>query len=70
MNLFVSKETLDREWRLGARNRRSGLSLSQSYKHIDRYDHDARKVHTDGWRSMDQYLYLKKVDEEFTKNGE
>lgn len=67
MSLIVSQETKDREWRLGVRNRRAGLSLSQSYKHIDRYDHEIRAVHKSGWTAMDEYLYLKKVDEEFTE---
>lgn len=69
MSLVIRPETKDREWRLGARNRRAGLSLSQSYKHIDRYDHELRNIHGDGWHSMDRYLYLKKVDEEFTEKG-
>jgi hypothetical protein len=67
MSLIIPQETKDREWRLGARNRRAGLSLSQSYKHIDRYEHETRIVHSNGWHSMDQYLYLKKIDEEFTE---
>jgi hypothetical protein len=43
------------------------LSLSQSYNHIDRCDHETGAMHSNGWHSMDQYLYLKKVDEEFTE---
>ncbi len=67
MTLMVNQETKDSEWRLGARNRRAGLSLSQSYKHISRYDHKLRAVHKYGWLAMDNYMYLKEVDEEFTK---
>ena len=51
------------EWKLGARNAKSGLSLSQSYKHLDRYNHDMRKVHRDGWLEMKHYLMLKEIDE-------
>ncbi len=51
------------EWKLGAKNAKAGLSLSQSYKHIHRYDHDMRKIHKAGWISMKHYLMLKEIDE-------
>lgn len=63
MSLIVTQETKDREWQRGARNRRMGLSLSQSYKHINRYEHELRAAHKSGWLSMDQYLFLKELDE-------
>jgi hypothetical protein len=51
------------EWKLGARNAKAGLSLSKSYKHLYRYDHDMRKTHKDGWIAMKHYLMLKELDE-------
>ena len=51
------------EWKLGAKNAKSGLSLSKSYKHLYRYDHDMRKIHKAGWVAMKQYLILKELDE-------
>ena len=67
MSLIIEQETKDKEWSLGARNRRAGLSLSQSYKHIDRYEHELRDIHRNGYLAMDKYLFLKNIDEEFTK---
>jgi hypothetical protein len=64
MNYSTPKDKKHDEWMLGAKNRRAGLSLSQSYKHINRYDHDIRHLHVDGWQSMDRYLFLKQIDEE------
>jgi len=58
------------EWKLGARNSKAGLSLSQSYKHLYRYDHDLRKVHKDGWIAMKHYLMLKELDETVDKPSE
>jgi hypothetical protein len=57
------------EWELGARNARAGLSLTQSYKHIDRYDHDLRAAHREGWQAMKSYLTLKEIDDSFSKTG-
>jgi hypothetical protein len=54
------------EWENGARNARMGFSLSQSYKHLHRYDHDMRNVHKDGWIAMKEYLKLKEIDEELS----
>lgn len=54
----------DQEWENGARNAKAGFSLSQSYKHIDRYDHDLRAAHKAGWTAMKTYLQLKSIDEE------
>ncbi len=51
------------EWKLGAKNSKAGLSLSKSYKHLYRYDHDMRKIHKAGWIAMKQYLFLKELDE-------
>jgi hypothetical protein len=62
-------EELQKEWKLGARNFRAGISLPQSCKHIDRYEHDMRNAHKSGWIAMKQYLDLKKIDEEFSKDG-
>jgi hypothetical protein len=65
MNYSTPKDKKHDEWMLGAKNRRAGFSLSQSYKHINRYDHDVRRLHVDGWQSMDRYLFLKQIDEEY-----
>lgn len=54
------------EWENGARNAKIGLSLSQSYKHLHKYDHDMRNVHKDGWIAMKEYLRLKEIDEELS----
>jgi len=43
-NLRFYDEELQKEWKLGARNSRAGISLSQSYKHIDRYEHDMNMI--------------------------
>ena len=56
----------DQEWENGARNAKAGFSLSQSYKHIDRYDHDLRASHKAGWTAMKKYLLLKEIDEELS----
>ena len=58
------------EWKLGAKNAKSGLSLSQSYKHIHRYNRDLRKVHKQGWLEMKNYLMLKEIDEMVDKHSE
>ncbi len=67
MSLIISQETKNKEWKTGAINRRAGISLSQSYKHIDRYEHELRNIHRNGWLAMDEYLFLKNTDEEFEK---
>lgn len=58
-----------KEWELGAKNARYGISLSQSYKHIDRYDHDLRAAHRAGWAAMKSYLTLKAIDKTFLKES-
>lgn len=58
-----------KEWKQGAKNARAGMSLSQSYKHIDRYNYDLRAAHKAGWIAMQNYLMLKKIDEEFLKES-
>ena len=65
MKPSYTKHELD-EWENGARNARMGFSLSQSYKHLNRYDHDMRNVHKDGWIAMKEYLKLKEIDEELS----
>jgi hypothetical protein len=62
-SLYTMTDSELAEWKLGARNAKCGLSLSQSYKHLYRYDHDMRKVHRDGWLEMKHYLMLKEIDE-------
>lgn len=57
----------EKEWKQGARNARAGTSLSQSYKHIDRYDHDLRAAHRAGWLAMRNYMILKEIDEEASR---
>jgi hypothetical protein len=57
-----------KEWQTGAKNRKLGLSLTQSSKHIDRYNHDLRKAHKEGWTFMDQYLICKVIDENVSVN--
>jgi hypothetical protein len=54
------------EWENGARKARMGVSLSQSYKHIHKYDHDMRNAHKSGWIAMKEYLTLKEIDEELS----
>ena len=54
-----------REWENGARNCKTGLSLTQSYKHIDRYNHDLRNAHQDGWLAMKDYIELKEIFDAF-----
>jgi hypothetical protein len=58
-----------KEWKHGAKNARAGMSLSQSYKHIDRHDHDLRAAHGEGWIAMQNYLTLKAIDEKFLKES-
>lgn len=58
------------EWKLGARNAKAGLSLSKSYKHLRRYDHDMRKIHKAGWIAMKHYLILKELDKTVDKPSE
>lgn len=57
------------EWEKGAEGARRGLSLSQSSKYIDRYDHDLRAAHKAGWQAMRDYITLKEIDERITKYG-
>lgn len=58
-----------KEWRLGAQNARAGVSLSKSYAHINRYDHDLRACHRQGWVAMQEYLLLKEIDYSFNIAG-
>jgi len=55
------------EWKLGARNAKAGLSLSKSYKHLHRCEHDMRKIRKAGWIAMKHYLILKELDEMIDK---
>jgi len=57
----TKKEQL--EWSLGARNCKSGLSLTQSYKHIDHRDYDLRTAHKTGWIAMRDFIELKEIYE-------
>jgi len=49
------------EWQLGAKNCRAGLSLTQSYKHLDRYNHDLRGAHQEGYFAMKDFIKLKEI---------
>jgi hypothetical protein len=49
------------QWEFGAKNAKAGISLSQSYKHVDRYNHDLRNAHRDGWLAMKDYIKLKEI---------
>jgi hypothetical protein len=52
-----------KEWLQGARNAKAGISLTKSYKHIDRYNHDLRSANRAGWLAMMDYQNLKEIFE-------
>lgn len=62
-------DTETAEWKLGAKNARAGLSITQSYKHIDRRDYDLRAAHKAGWIAMQNYLLLKEIDKKFLEES-
>lgn len=58
--------SMPREFYKGARNRRMGMSKTQSQKHLKRTPdgHQARISNRDGWDAMDIFLALDKIDNE------
>jgi len=58
--------TIHPEFRLGAKNRRAGLSKTQSQKHLGRGYHDDRMENRNGWEAMEIFLLLQDVDDDAT----
>lgn len=46
---------------LGAKARLEGITITQSQKELDRYDHDGRSETRRGWIAMDEMLILQNL---------